>query len=645
MIKSAWTPTVQGPAGANRLDLSVDSPVTVSELGESVAAQLTRLKNPNFADGFRHGGYKEALELANELAVHMDYGKKPESILKRKRPNEPKNILDYRINSWEHVTWSILNKPTSFIQRMFNRETFKLSISAVESASIPAGQGIVKYLTEQLPVFGDFENNFLRSHLLLKLLADANSYLAIIPAKPQFNRDGTQNTTEQELPNPYPFIIPSSHIIGPQDQFLFVESDTKSPLIDAQGKVVKVDGEYTGKTFFLFTRDATFEIFQIGQQNDRRFSFRIWHEHYLGQLPATKFRGILLSRKEKVEVGINHSIHASFYQPAVPFLNEYVDSYGDYKLSLRMNLFLQKYEAKRGCPTCGGNGKIPSAKLQGGGWQTCTTCNGDVNYHDKTPANTIVVAPNPQTGKIDPPAAYIKLPVEVVEEMRKEVDRLEEKILGALNFEFLLRRNLPAGTSAAALVQDKTPANASLERIRSELVRLGNFSLRFINLMRYGTVLGGRIDDQKAEIQTADRFDISTVNDLITQYERLVKIEAPEAIVRAEFVDLIEKRWGSGSVDVKKIKARINIDTLWHLKEEQVNDTQLTMEGLITPMDRVIHYHIDELIDLACEANPGFLELSRSEQKEIITQLAEQNFEIPQNESQNQISQKSEPLV
>ena len=619
----------KGLAGNSPLNLSpVAEGVSLSQLGESIAKQLTDLKNPNFANKYRHSDYEQAVKLAKELATHLYYGKKPKEILKRKRPNEPSNILEYRESSWEDVTYSLLNKATSFIQRVFSRESFRLVIDMVDSGAIPEAETLSKYLFEKYPIYGDFEN-YLKNHLLGALLGDGNSYQVSITKTPQFNRDKSLNVSPNDLPDPYSLIVPCSKVIRPSEDFLFIESDTKSPLFQQNGKLYRdSEGEFTGLTYLLFTRQATIEFFQYGKINEHKFDYRIWEEHYLGEVPAIKFRGILFNREEKVKPGQSHYLHTSFLQPAVPYLNEYVDSYSDYKLSLKMNLFLQRYEAHRGCPTCGGRGTVKKVGLQGG-TEVCPTCNGNKNYHDRSPAQTLVVKATDR-GTIEPPAGYIKLPIEVIEEMRKEVERLEYNIFGSINFEFLLRRQIPAGTSGEALVQDKTPANSTLAAINAELQRLANWSLRIENKRRYGAVLGARISEQKAEIQTTERFDVSTYEDLLSNYERLEKFGAPESLVRLEFIEMIEKRYGSENLNVQKTKAKINVDTLWAMKPQEIEDTALNFEGLISGLDILIHFRIEEFINQACINNDGFLSSSREIQRQIIEEIATgSQYEIP----------------
>ncbi len=68
--------------------------------------------------------FKEAFE---EMAVHTRK-RKPKELLLDRRPNEPKDVYDYRLKNYEPITYGSMNQAFDNINRILNKVSYSLVV-------------------------------------------------------------------------------------------------------------------------------------------------------------------------------------------------------------------------------------------------------------------------------------------------------------------------------------------------------------------------------------------------------------------------------------------------------------------------------------------------------------------------------------
>lgn len=150
----------------------------------------------------RHIYYKEAIHEAIKMGVHIE-GNKPVILLEQKRPNEPKEVREYRLATWKAVTKSSAEKILNTINKIFNPKFFIVSFPD-NPKIIPDNEELGKYLTEDYGVYRSLWV-FIRETLLKITLSDPNALCVISPTN--LNAEG------KEFYTPIPTIYRSENIV------------------------------------------------------------------------------------------------------------------------------------------------------------------------------------------------------------------------------------------------------------------------------------------------------------------------------------------------------------------------------------------------------------------------------------------------
>ena len=195
------------------------------------AAKITKLAEYPLKKEF-----KEAFE---EMAVHTRK-RKPKELLLDRRPNEPKDVYDYRIKNYEPITYGSMNQAFDNINRILNKTNYSLIVND-ES---------VKKLIEQKKFKGSTFDQFFQKVYLKRMIEDANGFLLWLPGGKGLEDSGTAVT-------PYPELMFSFNLIDWTDEYVTFLSDKKSEIQDDKtNTIVKKGNIYyilTKNSFYTYT--------------------------------------------------------------------------------------------------------------------------------------------------------------------------------------------------------------------------------------------------------------------------------------------------------------------------------------------------------------------------------------------------------
>ncbi|RTK92624.1 MAG: hypothetical protein EKK61_03585 [Rickettsiales bacterium] len=241
--------------------------------------------------------YKAKFE---EMATHMRRLKPSELLLKR-RPNEPDNIHQYRVDNYEPVTYGPIRRAYDNVTRIFTPSNFPLSID---------NEKIKEYLESKAFNRMDFMEYF-GSIVFSRMLEDANGFLCWLPSG-----DGLVDDSKNVLA--IPRLVYSFNLIDISDDLMVILSPDKSLIEIAKGEY-----ERSGKIYWIFTNN---QYYTYTQKTPEIYELLLVYNHNLGLFPVQILGG-----------NINgEGYYDSFFTPFVPNANEAIRQFSDWQ-ALSMN--------------------------------------------------------------------------------------------------------------------------------------------------------------------------------------------------------------------------------------------------------------------------------------------------------------------
>lgn len=568
----------------------------------------------------RHETWQYAMDRADELRSYFVYDAKPESILERHRPKEDPEVSEYRKDAYENIGYSFVRRVLNYLQRLFHPSLFELSFTDrdIQTNRLEQGESLRDYLTHSLPVYGSI-TSFLRNFAMEKMFSDPNGFVVLMT-----DRSDSQLLEDfgaQALPQPIPQFVPTDNAYLCEDT-LVVYSSQKSEIKE------KADSEEfvkDGNVFFVFTPDITFRVYQVGVRKDNEYETEVWNFHDFGRPLFEQLGGIPTPHGEGV-LSLSPTVaYDSHIQPAIPYLNKMISLDSEQSASYLMHIFLQKWEEEVPCKQCEGEGyrMVDIAHGIGTIRERCDDCKGTGAANAGTTFKRMFVARG-DDGKLDPtdPAGYISIPTDIIEIVETKLQLLNTQGLEALNMGFLKKRETSQVESAESKREEKDALNTFLETIMKDINRIANFVGSGINHLRYGAMLGTAIGENVPSIKAPSNFNLESPVESAEYIKLLNESKAPSCFVKEVLKQNASQRFGLGTEKEKKVHVALDLDPLFNLVGEDISDLRQAGAS-ITPTEMNIHTYMTELIAQAIEENEGFLDLPLSEQRDIISELAQ----------------------
>lgn len=552
--------------------------------------------NPND----RHDLYDEVQARAYNLLIHFDSNADIKETIAKRRPTESEASANYRNEAWEAVSVGWLQKPLTFVQKIFNKKLSNVSFGSVETVSIREGESLREYLTKGLPKYKSLEY-FSRNILIKALAKDPEGWIAVHSIAPQSFLDSN------DLTKPIPSYIPSSSIVDYNDDYVIVMTNERTELAGE---------DFSGCVYWVFTKDATYKSSQYGKKEESTFFAEVIDFHGEGALPIRQLGGIPRLDEENFLTEDSKQAYDSYFQPAIPFLNKYVNMASDIDAIFALHMFLQKIEIETPCNRCDGKGSIHIESHN----QTvkCDACNG--TCVDKTSLfDTYGVKPEifDKLEKLPDMAKYIEVPTNIVETAIKREREYLSSAFKVLNMDFLIREEKIAAESEGSKRMDRESLYTMLENFSADVFMSMQFMSDWINVIRYKSVLGSNTDANRAIYTAPDRFEVETEADMTAQLKELSSIEnAPSEYIGNIYIQAAKNRFGEESNEFKTIQASILIDPLFAMDQGTI--IALEQTGKVSPEDSYIHFNLSNLIAKAIETDEGFLSDTLENQKELI---------------------------
>lgn len=550
------------------------------------------LKNLEGSKPIRHKFYKQTVEEAEEMAVHT-LGEKPKKILERKRPNEDTEVREYRLNSWEPITTSLVKKVISVINRIYNPRLYNISFKEPPQ-KVPEEKHLENYL-KNIPVYGSFMK-FIQDVYTKQALTDPNSVILIDPL--------TYDLTDNEFFEPIPRIYSSKSLLDfKEGEYYTILQDEKSLCI--------VDREWIR----YFIREKKTSDWELDNE----------YPHNFGRPCAFRIGGAVKEAEDPL-------LYHSYISGVKPHWNKVISMTSDMDGSIINHLYLEKWEyAEDDCGVCEGTGlkevEIDNSPIDVSGSKKkievkCTTCGGVGKIVKRSPFGVHVInrdAIERDQLPPNPPFGYPPKEISPLQLLRDIVKEEAQAGLSAINMDILFK--VGENQSGIAKTIDRQDLDSFLTQISNHTFkRIIPGIITAIARWMYKKVLSPReIEEQIPDIEEPATFDILSVNNLLEELQNIKSAGLSGAIVNGLQKDIIEKRFNSEK-QKKKLKAILDLDPLSGLSNDDIMTG--TSLGTISRVELYIHQHITHLINTIITEQENFLDIDFVEKQEILFEKA-----------------------
>lgn len=561
------------------------------------------LLNQYFKEDKKHVAYDEVNKIYSALRIHAN-GEMPAELIQRRRPNEPQEILKYREELYEAVTKETFSRIITCLQKIRRSADWSIRFPEKISAKIAKDETPQEYFDKRYPAFTSL-TNWLFSVCLKNYLIDANAVCTVIPLD--------TNPQEKNIYlRPFPFIFNSDQVYQYQENdYCVIESKDKASYLESDGKTWNREG----KIFWVITYLVVQKWEQVNSKGD--MVAKIDFIHNLGYMPAFKLGGVFLRSIDATY------IYESRIQPIVPRLNKAAREDNDLDVSVVRHLFPEKWEyVSFDCPKCKGVGKI----LDNGNQVECKSCKG-IGKVVSSPFQTHLVAPGGLDEKTIPvpPAGYIAKDTEIIKHMELRIEAHTFHALAAVNLEFLAK--VPLSESGIAKAYDRDEGSNTVHSVAEDLVSITDKILSISYDYRY-TVTVPDIEDRKEmlpEINVPERFDFSTIGQLMEEYAA-AKLSNMNAIIVSKMeAELVSKRFSTDPGMKDELLTILRLDPFsGKSSDDKMMDAQ---NGFVDKVDSVISANIVSFVRRAKFDDDKFYLLPFDVQKKKMVEYAEEIIE------------------
>jgi hypothetical protein len=518
--------------------------------------------------------YKDAVEIAEEMAVHAD-GKFPEKLLYERRPNEPDEVLEYRKKIFSAKTKPTFLKIFASLQKIRRSSDWSIRFEG-DFTRIADGESLEDYTTLNYPGFTSL-TNWVFTLMLRKYLIDPNAVVMVMP----MDRDVDMNE----------YIQPTAHVFDSVNVLDFADGDF-AVLVNPMGAVYQLANGIMmkGKSYYFVTTQSIERYDQINGRG--QYSLVDRFEHGLGELPAFQLKGILIDQVEDMY------LYESRIGGIIPELNEALREYSDLQASKVLHQYPERWEfSQHECTVCKGTGvrTNPDYVNENSGCSPSIACGSCQNgYVVKGPYSKILVRPtnNATEGASNipiPPAGYVEKDVEIVKVMEESVERHITNALAAINFEFLAKT--PLAESGIAKEVDKDELNNTVHAIAEDIVAAMDNIYRLIAKYRYGLIYSEKdILNMVPVISVPEKFDILSSAHLVDTLKAAKADKWNPVLQSAVEVDLATKLFYTDPAVRDRLVLVLMLDPLPNVSEDdkmsRLSNKGITEEAYVISSNR-----------------------------------------------------------
>lgn len=527
---------------------------------------------PALLKGKRHEGYKENVDHATDMSVHM-YGLKPVKLLERVRPREDPAITSYRLQSYEAITTATADKAVVTAQKIMNPKLSEIKFPST-------GADLEQYLFKNYPFYHNVMS-FVNDVVIRAMLADPNGVLVVTPL-----RSDVPDTTQV---SPVVTVVHSQRVWDYKygDWYLIHQKEEK----DAERII----------DYFHYIDKVTFICFKTIKTRDNLSTvIESQYNHTIGVPPVWPLMGII---NQVEHYGVTYR---SFFSAALPYWNKAVTSDSDLDGAFINHMHPIRVELTEDCDFSFNGSACIGGKyaIEDGKSVTCPSCFGTGRKSVKSPYGVYQVqkpGPGEQTTAPIAPVSYVPIPVEPTKMLEIRVKSQLDSGLASLNMLF----EVGESQSGIAKAMDRSELYDFLLTLSTVV-----FDIHIANIIKFTAhyMYMNKTDGKLPAIQKPTSFDLLSVSEESALLAAAKTAGLDSTYIRIKMKSVIQK-----DLHGKVLEQNIALDslTLNTLSGYAPNDV-ITMlnTGLIKDVDAQIYANINALIQQAYENNREFYKLS-----------------------------------
>lgn len=554
----------------------------------------------------RHKFYKETVKHAEEMGVHIE-GFLPTLLLELKRPNEPPEVREYRLQIWKAVTKSASDKIINTVSRIFNKKFFRVEFPENPSI-VPAEEELGKFFTENYGIYRSIWL-FIKETLLKLTFSDPNAVCLVVPQN--IDADG------KEFFAPLPLIYRASTVVD------FVDEEYFTIYIPAINST-KQGGKRKGS--LIIVDRVNLRTWSI---SGTTITLQINFQHNLGIVPAFRLGG-------QVEGATAPYWYSSFVSGIQPHWDKAITMISDLDGSIVNHLFPERYEWQDTCTTCKSTGWIEVDITASGKRratpkrQKCNTCAGTGWVTNKSPYGVISLkrdALSPEANPPIPPAEYITKDIEPIRELKTLIAAEILAGYSAINMEIL--HKVGDNQSGVAKTIDRQDLDSFLMRISNHV-----FDYQVANIIeitarwRLSTVLVSEtvLEDyiNAITISKPKEFNVVGMDMLVDELKQAGTSNVSSNYYKHIEMELVNNKFSNNEEERKKNLAIIKLKPFPNKTIDQLLSANAM--NAIKKKDLIRNENIDDLVDIALNEDKNFLELPFLKQLEKINAIIDKEF-------------------
>lgn len=548
---------------------------------------------------------KDSVRVYESMIVHTR-GVTPKSLLELKRPNEPKDIRDYRLANYRPVTKHGINQAIDAIYRTLYGSNYSITYST----------NIDEYLTEtEFEFLGetiDLKQMFFRN-LLRLVFDDPNGLLVWMPENADKEKEPIENDPTTPI-NVKPVYVKIKDVMIQTDEALAYRAGKMVVNIPmGNGKTKEEKHDY----FFILSKEYIWKYVPYWDSEKKKVAYRTEDYYSLSltdgqpnperEFPTTVWHklGGNISYNEEGKI-----FYDSFFGSYVPFGDEAICAFDDNKaVRVRYNFPFVSIKGQA-CIGCKGTGKVTVKEGDHKGKiATCKTCEGSGKTVPFTPFGHYLKEPpssqDNESYTAQPAVEFYSPDVAILQNSYETWVDLLEKAKETVNLIFTKESQ-----SGVAKEIDRETKYETLLKIANNFFELMQWSLDIIEAYRV-PIAANRKDSVVRKPKT---FAVKTENELNAELNEMIAKESPQSFIVTTAKRLSEKIYS----DDDEAQIIIDILTVWDslFGKTSAQISQLKATGGAQNIDVVRNVHAYSILaQMAAE-----LELTEMEMKDIITE-------------------------
>lgn len=358
-----------------------------------------------------------AVEISESIKCHSRADKNHAAkLLLAQHPSEDRQVFEWRVNNFVHITYPYFQKALNAINRIFLSTGFSWLASEKTTAYLKNARFFNRL----------FFNQFITQYAMKCMIEDPNAWLVVVPRGYGLEENGAP---EVDL-----LIVPSAHQFYANENVILFSDQPISK------------GTYSAlKSGCIIDKTHVVHYTVNGERAEVDFSYI----HNLGELPFTILGGEQTTEPEQI----------SFLQSFCEFGNQALVFYSEWQVTKSTSTFPIKEIEPIVCPSCHGSRFNEDGTI-------CGTCHGLGEIVSFSPSTILIRErrklgePESQRQKLE----YISPPVDILQEQKADWQMMLDKALESINMHFVLEQQ-----SGIAKDIDRTEFYSFLHKISTNL--------------------------------------------------------------------------------------------------------------------------------------------------------------------------------